>query len=275
MLLAVPNVSEGRDPAKVERLAAAFAPAALLDVHSDPDHDRSVFTLAAERPAEALLNGARAALELIDLREQRGLHPRVGALDVAPVVHLDDAARGAAVAEALTAANLIAGELDLPVFLYGALADGRERAAIRKPGLAERIASGEMTPDFGPLELHPTAGAVLVTARPPLIAFNVDLASDDVALAQEIAAEIREPGLPGVRAIGLLLDDRGRAQVSTNIHDHARTSPAAVVEAVAGRAEIAEAELVGLAPAAAFADFPENVPIRGLRTIEDALASER
>nr|MBA3301435.1 hypothetical protein [Thermoleophilaceae bacterium] len=149
------------------------------------------------------------------------------------------------------------------------------RAEIRKPGLAERMASGEMRPDFGPPALHPSAGAVLVSARPPLIAFNVELEVADLALAKQVAAAIREPGLPGVRAIGLLLPERSRAQVSTNIHDFTRTSPAAVLEAVRARAAVAGAELVGLAPRAAFEGFPPAVPLRGLRTIEDSLASER
>src|SRR3954447_3126917 len=175
VLLTVPNVSEGRDAAKIERLAAAFAPARLLDVHSDADHNRSVFTLAGEQGeiARALAAGAQIASEAIDVSRQQGLHPRIGVLDVAPVVYLDDASRGAAVAEALTAATLI-GASGIPVVLYGDLAtdpDRIERADIRRGGheeLSRRIAAGELVPDFGPPEFHPTAGATLVTARPPL-----------------------------------------------------------------------------------------------------------
>lgn len=285
-LLAVPNVSEGRDPGRIERLAAAFAPARLLDVHSDPDHDRSVFTLAGPQGelSRALVAGAHAAADLIDLTARDGLHPHVGSLDVAPVVYLEPGLRGAACADALTAAALI-GEEGLPVFLYGDLATSeahRERADLRRggpAGLAARLAAGELVPDFGPREAHPTAGAVLVTARPPLIAFNLDLDSDDLELARSIAAELRESGggLPGVRAIGLLLPHRGRAQVSVNVHDHAAAPLAEIVARVRARARVAEAELVGLAPRAAFQGFPEDVPLRnfdpGRHLIENALGS--
>lgn len=277
LLLLVPNVST----ASPGGLASAFDPARLLDVHSDADHNRSVLTLASRQgqAAMALAHGARACAEAIDLRSHKGLHPRVGALDVAPVVYLDPHHRGAATAEALTAAGLI-GELGIPVFLYGDLASDpgrRERSAIRAgglDGLATRIAAGEMRPDYGPDELHPTAGAVLVTARPPLVAFNVELASGDLDQARAIAEELRERdgGLPGVRAIGLWLESRGRAQVSLNVHDHRAAPLAAIVDRIAARAPIAEAELVGLAPAAAFDGFPDDVPVRNRRTVEDALA---
>ena len=284
MLLAAPNVSEGRDHAVIERLASAFGALRLLDVHSDPDHGRSVITLGGEQAdvATGLLDGARTAVEVIDISGHEGLHPHVGAIDVAPVVHLDDASRGAAVAAALTAGALIADELALPVFLYGALADGRERAEIRAGGLEElgrRMRAGELVPDYGPAEPHPTAGAVLVTARPPLVAFNVDLDTDDVELARAIAAGLRESGggPPGVRAIGLLLAERGRAQVSFNVHDPAVAPLAELVARVRERAPIAEAELVGLAPRAAFEAFPDDVPLRNFdpekHLIENALAS--
>ena len=284
VLLAVPNVSEGRDQTLIECLAVAFAPARLLDIHSDADHNRSVFTLAGEQGelSRALASGAREAAESIDLSTHDGVHPHVGALDVAPVVYLDDDDRGAAIAEALTAAALI-GELGIPVFLYGDLAtqdDCRERADVRRggpPALRERIASGELRPDYGPAEIHPTAGATLVTSRPPLIAFNVELATDDVALARAIAAQIRESagGFPGVRAIGLLLEQTGRAQVSMNVHDPAAAPLAEIVARIASLAPVAEAELVGLAPASALAGFPENVPFRNRRTIEDATLHNR
>jgi glutamate formiminotransferase len=280
VLLAVPNVSEGRDGARIEALAAAFAPARLLDVHSDTDHNRSVFTLAGEQGdlARALAAGAREAAESIDVSAHDGLHPHVGSLDVAPVVYLSDEDRGAAIAEALTAATFIGG-LGIPVFLYGQLAtdpQNAERAHIRRGGpaaLAERIAGGDLKPDYGPAEIHPTAGATLVTARPPLIAFNVELASDDVDLARSIAAELRESGggLPGLRAIGLLLERSGRAQVSMNVHDHTDAPLAQIIERIRARAPVAEAELVGLAPAAALAGFPDDIPLRNGRSIEDAL----
>jgi glutamate formiminotransferase / 5-formyltetrahydrofolate cyclo-ligase len=284
VLLAVPNVSEGRDTALIERLGAAFTPARLLDVHSDADHNRSVFTLAGAQGelSRALGAGAREAAESIDVSDNDGIHPHVGALDIAPVVYLSDDERGAAVAEALTAATLI-GELGIPVFLYGELATQpgcRERADVRRGGpsaLRERIAAGELRPDYGPAEIHPTAGATLVTARPPLIAFNVELATGDVELARAIAGEIRESGggFPGLRAIGLLLEQSGRAQVSINVHDYNAAPLSEIVARIAARAPLAEAELVGLAPAAALADFPADLILRNRRTIEDATLHNR
>lgn len=273
LLLAVPNVSEGRDADVIEAIGQGFAPARLLDLHGDTDHHRSVFTLAAS-PAElpeALLGGAREAVARIDLRDHHGLHPRVGALDVMPVVYLDDGQRGAACAAVLTAAGLIGEELGVPVVLYGELATRPEhlrRSDLRaggREGIAARLEAGEIVPDYGPPRAHPTAGAVLAAARPPLVAFNVDLDSDDLELAQRIAVGLRESGggLPGVRALGLYLPDRGRAQVSTNVEDHRLTPLREVVEAVRSQAPVAEAELVGLAPKAAFARFPEDVSLRG------------
>jgi glutamate formiminotransferase len=280
VLLAVPNVSEGRDARVISELADAFAPARLLDVHSDPDHNRSVFTLAGEQGtlAHALEAGAHAVADHVDLRAHVGLHPHVGALDVAPVVYLAEDGRGAATAEALTAAALI-GELGIPVFLYGDLATDesrRERADIRRGGpsiLAERVEAGELVPDYGPAELQPSTGATLVTARPPLVAFNVELATDDLDLAKEIAADLRESdgGLPGVRAIGLPLQARDCAQVSMNVHDYRAAPLAEIVARIQRLAPVAEAELVGLAPAAALEDFPDDIPLRNRRTIEEAL----
>jgi glutamate formiminotransferase/glutamate formiminotransferase/formiminotetrahydrofolate cyclodeaminase len=283
----VPNVSEGSRAPVIEAIGAAFAPARVLGVHSDPDHGRSVYTLAARQGqlAAGLAAGARAALQAIDLRRHPGIHPHVGTIDVVPVVYLDDGQRGAACAEALTAGALIGDELGVPVFLYGDLATDpsrRERAELRRGGpqrLAERIAAGELAPDFGPRRIDPRAGATLVAARPPLVAFNVDLDSDDLELAQAIAAELRESGggLPGVRALGLQLAARGRAQVSTNVHDHRAVPLAEIVARVRARARVAECELVGLAPAAAFDGFPGDVPMRDFDPrrdlIENALGS--
>ena len=273
MLLAVPNVSEGRDRAALELVGRAFEPARCLDMHLDADHGRSVFTLAAPQGelAAALLGGARAVVERVKLDGHQGVHPYVGAIDVMPVVYLDGQRRGAACAEALTAAAMIGDELGVPVFLYGELAtrpEHAERADLRRGGrdeLARRVENGELTPDYGPTRAHPTAGVLLATARPPLVAFNVDLASDDLELAKSIAADLRESGggLPGVRALGLPLAERGRVQVSTNVHDHRAVPLREIVERVRERAEIAEAELVGLAPKAAFDGFPEDTPLRG------------
>jgi glutamate formiminotransferase len=278
-LLAVPNVSEGRDQRVIEEIGRAFD-ANLLDVHSDPDHHRSVFTLAGGpgQLASAVVGGARRALELVDLGHHRGAHPRVGVLDVAPIVHIGGVERGAACAEALVLADRLGEELELPVFLYGMLAGGRSRAELRRGGsaaLAGRLAGGELRPDFGPPRMHPSGGAVLVAARPPLVAFNVELAPPATAEdARAIAALIREggdSGLESVRAIGVWLAERGVAQVSTNIEDPEKTSLAEVVEAIRRYAPPTEVELVGLAPRRAFEGFPGGLPIRGATTIEDAL----
>jgi glutamate formiminotransferase len=284
-LLAVPNVSEGRDHEILEKIARGFRDrpgARILDVHSDPDHDRSVFTLSGPPGSlsQAVLGGALQAVATIDLARQAGAHPRVGAIDVAPIVYLRDEDLGAACAEALVLGDLLATEVGLPVFLYGALGGGRTRAEVRRGGptaLAQRMATGELRPDFGPAAPHPTAGAVLVGARPPLIAFNVELAPPATFEdAQAIAGAIREggvEGLTGVRAIAVWLDRRGVAQVSTNVEDHRATPLARVVEAIERHARPAQAELVGLAPRAALDRFPEHVALRGAATIEDALAS--
>ncbi len=273
LLMAVPNVSDGRHRKLLERIEAAFAPARFLDLHADPDHNRSVFTLAGRQGelADGLVAGARAVVEGVDISLHGGVHPYVGALDVLPVVYRSEAQRGPACAELLTAAARIGAELELPVVLYGELAtrpEHRERAALRAGGpaeLARRIEAGEVVPDFGPARAHPTAGVLLAAVRPPLVAFNVDLATPDLDSARRIAASIREAdgGLPGVRAIGLWLEHRGCAQVSTNVHDHRATPLAEIVAAVRAEAPVGEAELVGLAPEAAFEGFPHDVSLRG------------
>jgi glutamate formiminotransferase / 5-formyltetrahydrofolate cyclo-ligase len=290
-LLAVPNLSEGRDRERLATLERAFGRGvSLLDRHTDSDHDRTVFTLAGRPGAltEALLAGAEEALETIDMASYAGAHPAVGALDVCPLVWLDPADRDGARTEAVAAAAQIGG-LGIPVFLYGELArdPGRaERAYFRNGGLAElwlRMESGELRPDFGPPLPHRRAGATLVTARPPLAAFNVELDSGDIEVARAVAAGLRESGggLRGVRAIGLVLSS-GRAQVSTNIHDPLAVGLGAVVERVRELAaplgaRPLEAELVGLLPSAALADYPADVPLRdfdpGRHLIERRLAA--
>jgi glutamate formiminotransferase / 5-formyltetrahydrofolate cyclo-ligase len=304
ILLAVPNVSEGRDRSTIAAIGAAFADGTpggvrLLDVHSDPDHHRSVFTIAG-RPgelADALLRGARVAVERIDVvarahgdAEQGGQHPHVGAVDVAPVVYLDPGARGAACAEALVVGDRIGEELEVPVFLYGELSgsdpgSARTRAQLRRggvSGLAARMAGGEesLAPHIGPPRMHPSAGATLLAARPPLVAFNLQLAPPaTVEDACAIAALIREGGergLPGVRAIGVALSGEV-AQVSMNVERPLELPLASVLDAVRAHAEVAGAELVGLAPAAALDGFPQDVPIAGFdpacHVIENALRS--
>jgi glutamate formiminotransferase / 5-formyltetrahydrofolate cyclo-ligase len=292
-LLAVPNVSEGREGETIDAIARAFVAdgkARLLDVHSDADHHRSVFTLAG-RPrtlSEALIAGAKAAIELVDVSEDRpekeiGEHPHVGALDVAPVVYLSAQARGAACAEALVVADEL-GRLGVPVFLYGDLAAGRTRAQLRRggvEGLAARMRSGQLQSDFGPQRIHPTAGATLVAAREPLVAFNLELAEPaTVTDARRIAALIREggdEGLEGVRAMGVELSSRAhaKAQVSMNIERPLEMPLRMVVEAVRRHAEVDRAELVGLAPKAALDGFPDDIAIAGFdphrHVIENAL----
>lgn len=285
-LLAVPNFSEGRDDATIDAIGEALTSGGghaprLLAVHRDPDHNRSVFTLAGAPGtlAPALCNGARAAIERIDLTAHEGVHPHVGALDVAPLVHLDATQRGAACAEALVTADLL-GRLGLPVLLYGALAHGRTRAELRRGGpaeLARRLAEHDPPPDFGPPHAHPTAGATLVAARPPLVAFNVTL-RPPVTLedAKRIAARIREggpEGLPGLKAIGLRLDRQQEIQVSMNVERPDLTPLKDVVAAIARHAEPAAAELVGLAPEQAFEGFPHDLPIPGFDP--DAHLTER
>lgn len=289
LLLAVPNVSEGRDPLRIETLQRAFTDGAkLLDRHSDPDHDRTVFTLAGTGAPlrDALVAGAEQAIETIEMTAYDGLHPAIGALDVCPLVWLEPTQREAARSEAVELAAQIGG-LGVPVFLYGELASRpghTERAYFRNGGLAElwlRMEGGGLHPDFGPKLPHRTAGVTLVTARPPLAAFNIELDSDDVELARAVAAGLRESGggLPGVRAIGLSLSS-GRTQVSTNVHDTLAVPLVEIVERVRALAKplgahLVEAEIVGLVPRAALAGFPSDLPIRDFdpaeRTIEARL----
>ena len=290
-LLAVPNVSEGRDAARIGALEKAFsAGVALLDRHSDADHNRTVFTLAggAEALTTALASGAAEAVGSLDMSAQTGVHPAIGALDVCPIVWVDAEDRALAAATAVEVADAV-GSFGVPVFFYGELATGPERAErayFRNGGLAElwlRMEAGELRPDRGPGQPHRTAGATLVTARPPLAAFNVELDSGDLELARSVAAGLRESGggLAGVRAIGLRLSG-GRVQVSTNVHDPAGTPLGVVVERIRSLAaplgaRPVEAELVGLIPAAALAGYPADVPIRDfdpeLRMIERRLAA--
>jgi glutamate formiminotransferase len=318
-LLAVPNVSEGRDGQTIAAIGRAFAggdrasaaisrgreaPGAaravrLLDVHSDPDHHRSVFTLAGApgELADGLLAGARAAVERIDVMGRAradglaaGQHPHVGAVDVVPLVYLDENERGAACAVALLVADRIAEELVVPVFLYGELtaaepSTARTRALLRRGGVAalagrmrESVGEARLLPDFGPPRMHPSAGATLLAARPPLVAFNLQLALPArIEDARRIAAMVREggrEGLPGVRAIGVVLGGEV-AQVSMNVERPFEVSLAMVIEAVGRHAEIASAELVGLAPRAALEGLPSDLQMPGFdpacHLIENAL----
>lgn len=265
-LESVPNFSEGRDQATIDALAAALSEHAdLLDVHADADHNRSVFTLVGEGEGlvEALLAGVACARERIDLRRHEGAHPRIGAADVVPIVPLDPADSERARACALRLGERIGAELDLPVFLYADSASSRGPAFFRRGGPAElqqRIDAGELRPDFGPSRLDERAGGVILGARRPLIAFNVNLATGDLEIARAIASVVREKGggFPGVRALGLSLPSAGCAQVSMNVEDYEAAALHLIVERVEREArargvEITGAELVGLMPAGAAA----------------------
>ncbi len=266
-LEAVPNFSEGRDGATIAAIGEALSGhARLLDVHADADHHRSVFTLAGQERelVEALVAGIACARERIDLRRHEGAHPRVGAADVVPLVAVRAEDMERARAAALELAGRVGGELGLPVFLYGELGGGRGPAFLRKGGPAElqrRIDAGEVVPDFGPGRLDPSAGAVLVGARRPLIAFNVNLGTVDLEIARKIAAVVREAGggFPGVRALGFALPSRGLVQVSMNVEDPDRAALHEIVARVRAEAtergvETAGSELVGLLPAESAAE---------------------
>jgi glutamate formiminotransferase len=259
-LESVPNFSEGRDRATIDAIAGALDERArLLDVHADADHNRSVFTLVGHEDelVEALLAGIRVAMERIDLRQHQGAHPRIGAADVVPIVPVvpGDLQRAQQCAAVLGAR--IGAELGLPVFVYDPPARGP--AFYRRGDLAARLAAGELTPDYGPPTLHETAGGVILGARRPLIAFNVNMRGD-LAAVQEIAAVVRERGggFPGVRALGLELHSRDLVQVSMNVEDWEAAALHDIVERIRAEAEaralsVVESELVGLMPAGAAA----------------------
>ena len=266
-LESVPNFSEGRDRGVIDAIGFALsAHARLLDVHSDADHNRSVFTLVGEEGplVNALLAGVACARDRIDLRRHEGAHPRIGAADVVPLVPLRSQDMGRACDAALELARRIGDELGLPVFLYGELAPGRGPAFFRHGGteaLARRLAERELEPDFGPGELDPSAGGVIVGARRPLIALNVELRGASVDDARAIAAVVRERdgGFRGVRALGLDLPETGRVQVSLNVEDWEAAALHEIIERIEYEASargvaLAGSELVGLMPAGAAAE---------------------
>jgi glutamate formiminotransferase len=290
----VPNFSEGRRGEVVDQIVAAFAGAhpevLVLDRSSDPDHNRSVLTLAGPGPAlvEAAVAGAAACVRLIDLNHHRGVHPRMGALDVLPFVPLQPGDLEACAALAVQAGRRLAAEVGLPVYLYGAAAWRPDRARlpdVRGKGFEElrEIAALDpgRAPDLGGPAPHPTAGATAVGARPFLIAYNVNLASGDPGPARRIARAVRERdgGLPAVRALGLVLDRRGVTQVSMNLLDFRVTPPAVAFAAVAELAaeagvEVIDSEIVGLVPEAALAGTdPASLRLRGFS--RDRLLEER
>lgn len=279
----VPNVSEGRDPGIIGRLidAVESSGATLLDVHSDVDHHRSVFTILGEAAAveRSVLALAGTAVQLIDLTKHRGAHPRIGAIDVIPFVPLRGASMRDAVESAHRVGRVFASETNVPVFFYAEAAarrDRRELPVVRRggfEGLGERLCTPAWRPDAGPTVPHPTAGATVVGARRPLIAFNAVLDSEDVACADAISRTIRESsgGLPAVQARAVALTSRRLAQVSMNLLDYERTSPRAVAEHIEAEAHrrghsVREYELVGCAPAETLERWPtELAPVVGLK----------
>ncbi len=263
----VPNFSEGRRPEVVRAIAAAIASvpgAKVLDQEMDADHNRSVITFIGDRKsvAEGALAGARKAVELIDMNQHHGEHPRIGALDVLPFVPVSGITMDGCVELARSVGRRIADELGVPVYLYEAAAtrpDRKDLPNLRRgeyEGLKEAIGTDpDRRPDFGPAKMHPTAGATVVGARPILIAWNVNLATKDVRVAKRIAKAVRESsgGLPAVRAKGFELADRGLVQVSMNMIDYHRTSLLRVFEEIRKLADaegvaVAESEIVGLVP---------------------------
>jgi glutamate formiminotransferase len=276
-------VSEGRDLRAVEALAGAVRRVpgvTLADVHADPDHHRSVFTFLGSPQAveEAALALAAAVFARVDMRAHRGIHPRMGALDVLPFVPLRDFAMADAVAVARRVGERLGREYGLPVYFYGAAATRPERRAVRDirmgeyEGLPQKLADPAWRPDCGPATFNPRAGAVAVGARDVLVAYNVWLDSTDLGAATAIARAVRESsgGLACVQALGLPLERRGLVQVSMNLLDYRRTGIARAYDAVTAEAArrgitIRRAELVGLAPRAAFAGrAPETVGLPDL-----------
>jgi glutamate formiminotransferase len=263
-LESVPNFSEGRDRATIEAIGAALGRhAEVLDVHADADHNRSVFTLVGGdgQVQDALLAGIAVARERIDLRRHQGAHPRVGAADVVPIVPLRLAQMSRAKRTARLLAKRITAELGLTTFLYGEVGEGHGPAFFRRGGpeeLQRRLDAGELAPAYGPPWLDPAAGAVLVGARRPLIAFNVNLRGASVGVAREIAVVVRESGggFPGVRALGLDRPRAGHVQVSMNVEDYEAAALHEIVERIEREAErrgaeVTGSELVGLMPAGA------------------------
>jgi glutamate formiminotransferase / 5-formyltetrahydrofolate cyclo-ligase len=266
---AVPNFSEGRDREKISRIidaVGAVPGVRTLDLHSDPDHNRSVLTFAGEE--DPVLSGAvalaRACSSELDLASQAGEHPRMGVLDVLPFVPLEGATMEDAIRLARRTAEIL-GSLGFPVFLYGAAATAshrRDLPDVRRAGyecVLRHLDDPSWRPDYGPHALDPRRGAVAVGARPFLVAFNAYLDTDDVEVARKVATQVRESGggLPAVRALGFLVG--GKAQVSMNLTDLEQTPIPVALEAVRSAAKelgasVESTELVGLAPLSAILD---------------------
>ena len=277
----VPNFSEGRDLAKISEIVNSvryIEEVRILDLHSDPDHNRSVLTFISDEPRylkEACYRMTKKALELIDIRAHTGVHPYIGVLDVIPFVPAYGSSPAECIGLAHDLGKAIWKDFKLPVYFYGlaALEDSRRNLAdIRRggfPKLKETIHDPERKPDIGDAAVHPSGGAVAIGARKFLIAFNINLNTKDLTVAKGIARSIREQhgGLPGVHAIGVPLASRGYVQVSINITDHEKTSIQTVFNAVTKEANkyeipIHNSEIVGLIPqSAAFPNMAEYLKL--------------
>lgn len=292
MIIAIPNVSEGRRLSVVQSIATAIRTTAgvrLLDWSADADHHRSVFTFIGDAVAltDAVIAIYGIGLGAIDMRAHRGAHPRIGAIDVVPFVPLEGSSMRDCVALARETGQQIADRFQVPIYLYEEAArtgDRRNLADIRRggfEGLSTRMTQPGWEPDFGPAHPHPTAGASAVGARKVLVAYNINLASDSLAAAQAIARAVREKsgGRPGVKAIGLRLPTRGLVQVSMNLVDYERTNMAQAFAVVRREAErhgirIEESEVIGLAPSAAFGGAsPDDLLLRSFT--RDCVLEER
>ncbi|HOT63860.1 MAG: glutamate formimidoyltransferase [Dysgonomonadaceae bacterium] len=268
----VPNFSEGRDRQKIEAIVDLFRGkhnVKLLDYSNDEDHNRLVVTVVGEPEAvkDAVIEAVGKAVELIDMTKHQGQHPRMGAVDVVPFIPIRNVTQDEAVALSREVAQIVAELYHLPVFLYekSASAPHRENlAAIRKgefEGMAEKIKQDEWKPDFGPSERHPTAGVVAIGARMPLVAYNVNLGTSNLEIANSIAKKVRHigGGLRYCKAMGVALEDRGITQVSMNLTDYTKTAIYRAHELVRIEANrygvpIVGAEVVGLVPMEALVD---------------------
>ena len=291
LIESVPNVSEGRRLDVVDRLADAISSVPgvfLLDRTSDASHNRSVFTMAGEHEpvSEALERLVAAAIHDIDMDVHTGEHPRIGAVDVIPFVPLGDTTMDDCTALARSFGERIASRFDLPVYLYAQAATRPERVKLsdvrrgQYEGLKAEIDQRGREPDFGPTRMHPSAGAVAVGARPFLIAYNINLASEDVELAKRIARRVRESGggLPKVQGNGFWIEELRRAQVSMNLLDFSVTPLWLVWETVREIAaedgvDLAESELIGLAPVASLLAVADRAGAPSDDPVDDRLAA--
>jgi glutamate formiminotransferase len=268
----VPNFSEGRDADKIEKIVEPFRgqdKVKLLDYQRDEDHNRSVVTVVGESDAlkDAVIGSMRTAVELIDMRSHQGQHPRMGAIDVVPFIPVKNITMEETVQFSRKVADEAAATLNLPIFLYEASATRLERrnlAQIRKgqfEGMPEKLKDADWAPDFGPTQIHPTAGVTTVGARMPLVAYNVNLATNNMAIADSIARKVRHigGGLRYCKAIGIDLKDRGIVQVSMNMTDYTKTALYRVFELVRIEARrygvnVVGSEIIGLVPMEALID---------------------